>query len=217
MGAEALKEAAAKAALSYIEDDMVVGVGTGSTTNYFIDGLAGYKHIIQGAIASSEATAQLLKALSIPILDLNAISEIDIYVDGADEVNADKLMIKGGGGAATREKLVSCVAKKFICIVHQDKKVNVLGAFPIAVEVLPMARSLAARHLVKLGGSPEYRVGVTTDNGNILLDVFGLDLSKPIALEEQINNIPGVVGHGLFAKRRADDVLVATTGGVETY
>lgn len=214
---EELKQKAAIKALSFIEEDMTVGVGTGSTVNYFIEALATIKHRINATVASSVETERRLRALSIPVIELNSAVELDIYVDGADEINSQKLMIKGGGGALTREKIVSMVARKFLCIVHKEKKVNVLGSFPIAVEVLPMARSYVARQIVKLGGSPEYREGVKTDNGNIILDVYGLPLDKPIQLEEQLKQLVGVVESGLFAKRCADRVIVASAEGIEMY
>ena len=217
MSDELLKEQAAKAVIALIDDDMTVGVGTGSTVNYFIDALASVKHIINAAVASSEATAQRLKAHAIPVVDLNAAGDIDIYVDGADEVNEQKLMIKGGGGALTREKLVSQVAKEFVCIVHSEKRVKLLGKFPIAVEVLPMARSYVAREIVKLGGDPEYRDGFVTDNGNIIIDVYDLDLTQPLLMEERLKQITGVVESGLFAKRTADKVIVATKEGITRY
>lgn len=217
MSDELLKEQAAKAAIALIDDDMTVGVGTGSTVNYFIDALASVKHIINAAVASSEATAQRLKAHAIPVVDLNAAGDIDIYVDGADEVNEQKLMIKGGGGALTREKLVSQVAKEFVCIVHAEKRVKLLGKFPIAVEALPMARSYVAREIVKLGGDPEYRDGFVTDNDNIIIDVYDLDLTQPILMEEKIKQITGVVESGLFAKRMADKVIVATKEGIMRF
>ena len=202
-----LKEKVAKAALDYIDDNMIVGVGTGSTVNYFIKALATIKHRIDACVASSKATEQQLRALGLPVIDLNSAGELPIYIDGADEVTARHEMIKGGGGALTREKVMATAAKKFICIVDHTKVVKRLRDFPIAVEVIPMARSFVARELVKLGGSPEYREGFVTDNGNIILDVFNLDLTHP--LEEAINLIPGVLENGLFLKRLADVVLVA--------
>ncbi len=209
-----LKIKAAKAALAYIEDNMVVGVGTGSTVNFFIKELATIKHRIDACVASSKATEILLRAQGIPVLDLNSVSDLSIYIDGADEVTAEGQMIKGGGGAHTREKIVAQVAKQFICIVDESKVVGHLGAFPVAVEVLPLARSLVARQLVQLGGDPEYRDGFVTDNGNIILDVFNLTLTEPKALEDRINTLPGVVENGLFAHRLADIVLVASKDGV---
>lgn len=211
-----LKEAVAKAALSHIVDDqMILGVGTGSTVNYFIDQLATIKHRIDACVASSKETESRLRALGIPVIDLNVASDVPLYIDGADEVTQQRQMIKGGGGALTREKLIASVARQFICIVDGSKLVGHLGAFPVAVEVLPMARSFVARELVKLGGDPEYREGFITDNGNVILDVYNLEINQPIELEEKIKLIPGVVDNGLFAKRRADAVLVATEKEIE--
>ena len=217
-----LKLKVAKAALAYVDDNMIVGVGTGSTANYFIRELATIKHRIDACVASSKATELLLRELGIPVIDLNAAGDLPIYIDGADEVNARRETIKGGGGALTREKIIATVAKQFICMVDDTKVVSHLGRFPIAVEVLPIARSFVARELVKLGGDPEYREGFVTDNGNIILDVFNLNnvfdlnISAPIALENAINIIPGVVENGLFASRLADRVLVASKDGVIT-
>ncbi|WP_028388939.1 ribose-5-phosphate isomerase RpiA [Legionella fairfieldensis] len=211
-----LKAHAAKAALAFIDDDMVVGVGTGSTVNYFIDELATIKHRIDACVASSKATEVRLRAAGIPIIDLNAVSDLPLYIDGADEVNQHREMIKGGGGALTREKIIATVAHQFICIVDESKVVNDLGSFPLAIEVIPLARSFVAREIVKLGGDPEYRDGFITDNGNIILDVYNLDLSEATILEETIKLIPGVVENGLFAKRRADKILVAQKTGVST-
>ncbi|MCZ4690058.1 ribose-5-phosphate isomerase A [Legionella pneumophila] len=209
-----LKIKAAKAAIAYIEDDMVIGVGTGSTVNFFIKELAAIKHKIEACVASSKATEALLRAEGIPVIDLNSVQDLPIYVDGADEVNERGEMIKGGGGALTREKIVANVATQFICIVDESKVVKRLGEFPVAVEVIPMARSFVARQIVKLGGDPEYREGFVTDNGNIILDVFNLNFSTPMALEDSLNVIPGVVESGVFAKRLADKVLVASASGV---
>ncbi|ABQ54112.1 TPA: ribose-5-phosphate isomerase RpiA [Legionella pneumophila] len=209
-----LKIKAAKAAIAYIEDDMVIGVGTGSTVNFFIKELAAIKHKIEACVASSKATEALLRAEGIPVIDLNSVQDLPIYVDGADEVNERGEMIKGGGGALTREKIVANVATQFICIVDESKVVKRLGEFPVAVEVIPMARSFVARQIVKLGGDPEYREGFVTDNGNIILDVFNLNFSTPMALEDSLNVIPGVVENGVFAKRLADKVLVASASGV---
>ncbi|SNV87009.1 ribose 5-phosphate isomerase A [Legionella pneumophila] len=209
-----LKIKAAKAAIAYIEDDMVIGVGTGSTVNFFIKELAAIKHKIEACVASSKATETLLRAEGIPVIDLNSVQDLPIYVDGADEVNERGEMIKGGGGALTREKIVANVATQFICIVDESKVVKRLGEFPVAVEVIPMARSFVARQIVKLGGDPEYREGFVTDNGNIILDVFNLNFSTPMALEDSLNVIPGVVENGVFAKRLADKVLVASASGV---
>ncbi|KTD24222.1 MULTISPECIES: ribose-5-phosphate isomerase RpiA [Legionella] len=212
-----LKAQAAKAALAYLEDDMIIGVGTGSTVNYFIDELATIKHRIDACVASSKATEERLKAAGIPVLDLNATNDLPIYVDGADEVNARREMIKGGGGALTREKIIATVASQFICIVDESKVVKNLGAFPLSVEVIPMARSFVARELVQLGGDPAYREGFITDNGNIILDVYNLEITAAAVLEEKIKLIPGVVDNGLFAKRLADKVLVASESGVRVF
>lgn len=212
-----LKEKAAKAAVEYVEDNIVVGVGTGSTVNYFIKELAKIKHRIDACVASSKATEMRLREAGIAIIDLNVAGDLPIYIDGADEVNSRREMIKGGGGALTREKIIATVAQKFICIVDQAKVVNHLGGFPIAVEVLPLARSFVARELVKLGGDPEYREGFISDNGNIILDVYNLDLTASKALEDAINIIPGVLENGLFAKRLADQVLVGEEGGVRIF
>ncbi|HIG0327483.1 TPA: ribose-5-phosphate isomerase RpiA [Legionella pneumophila] len=209
-----LKIKAAKAAIAYIEDDMVIGVGTGSTVNFFIKELGAIKHKIEACVASSKATEALLRAEGIPVIDLNSVQDLPVYVDGADEVNERGEMIKGGGGALTREKIVANVATQFICIVDESKVVKRLGEFPVAVEVIPMARSFVARQIVKLGGDPEYREGFVTDNGNIILDVFNLNFSTPMALEDSLNVIPGVVENGVFAKRLADKVLVASASGV---
>src|SRR5579862_8452741 len=210
MNQDALKKSAALAALEYIEHGAVLGVGSGSTVNYFIDALKQVKGKIEGAVASSNASAERLKALSIPLVDLNSVSELLLYVDGADEINSHKQMIKGGGGALTREKIVAAVSKKFICIVDQSKQVNLLGAFPVAMEVIPMARSYVARKIVKLGGDPVYRQGFVTDNGNVILDVYNLKILNPVMLEQELNNIVGVVSNGIFAMRPADVVLLAT-------
>ena len=208
------KKQAADAALQYIKADMIVGVGTGSTVNFFIDGLATLKNKIKGAVASSIATEKRLKAAGIEVFDLNAVSDLAIYVDGADEFNQFKYLVKGGGGALTREKIVAAASKTFICIVDQSKECKVLGSFPIPIEVIPMARGLVARALVKLGGIPEYRAGFTTDNGNIILDVHQLDLTNPIAMEETLNNITGIVCNGIFAKRGADKIIMAKNDAI---
>lgn len=200
------KEVVAKA-IKYINEDVIIGVGSGTTVNFFIEALAGIKHRIEGVVPASKASEQKLKELSIPIMALTAVSELAFYFDGADEVNTQRVMIKGGGGALTREKIISNVAKTFICMVHDKKKVTRLGNYPIALEVIPMARSYVARQVVKLGGSPEYRQGFVTDNGNIILDVYDLPLERPIAMEESLKLITGVVESGLFAKRIADVVL----------
>ncbi|MGQ3891716.1 ribose-5-phosphate isomerase RpiA [Legionella sp. CNM-4043-24] len=209
-----LKQEAAKAALAYVEDDMIVGVGTGSTVNYFIDALAAIRHRIDACVASSVATEARLRAAGIPVLDLNAAGDLPLYVDGADEVNQRHEMIKGGGGALTREKIIATVARKFVCIVDDSKVVSHLGAFPVAVEVIPSARSYVARQLIRLGGDPAYREGFVTDNGNIILDLHNLEILNAVAMEESIKQITGVVDCGLFAKRLADHVLVAGSQGV---
>lgn len=199
---------AAEQALSYIEDGMIVGIGTGSTTNFFIDALATMKHRIEACVASSKITEDKLRAHGIPVIDLNCIDKLPVYIDGADEVDPHKRLIKGGGGALTREKILAMDAEYFICIVDTSKQVKQLGHFPIAVEVLPIARSLVAREIVKLGGDPVYRLGFTTDNGNIILDVHNMDISEPIRLEETLKLIPGVVENGIFAKRIPDLLIV---------
>lgn len=209
-----LKQEAARAALAYVEDDMIVGVGTGTTVNYFIDELAIVKHRIDACVASSKATEARLRAAGIPVVDLNSAGDLPLYVDGADEVNARHEMIKGGGGALTREKIIATVARQFVCIVDESKVVNHLGAFPLAVEVLPIARSYVARQLIKLGGDPAYREGFVTDNGNIILDLHNLEILNAVELEDAIKRIPGVVDSGLFARRLADHVLVANAKGV---
>ncbi len=216
MDTDALKKAAAQAALAFVEDDAMVGVGTGSTVNHFIDALASRKGRIAGTVASSEASAKRLRDLHIPVRELNDTHGCDVYVDGADEVTEHLAMIKGGGGALTREKIVAQASRTFVCIADASKLVPVLGKFPLPVEVIPMARSFVARELVKLGGMPELRVGFTTDNGNVILDVRGLRILDPSALETTINQIPGVVTNGLFAHRPADVLLLAEAGGVRT-
>ncbi|WP_413699967.1 ribose-5-phosphate isomerase RpiA [Psychromonas sp. KJ10-10] len=210
------KKAVRFAALEYVEKDSIVGVGTGSTVNHFIDALATMKNDIEGAVSSSEASTAKLKEYGIEVFELNSVSDLSVYVDGADEINPFNHMIKGGGAALTREKIVATVAKKFICIVDDTKNVDILGDFPLPVEVIPMARSYVARQLVKLGGDPVYREGVITDNGNIILDVHNMKISEPLKLEAQINAIVGVVTNGLFADRGADVVLVGTADGVKT-
>lgn len=209
-----LKKQVANAALKYILNDMIVGVGSGSTVNYFIDALATIKHKIKGAVASSIDTEKKLKAYSIPVYDLNAVDNLPIYIDGADEFNQFKYLIKGGGGALTREKIIAATAKQFICIADASKEVTILGKFPLPIEVIPMARGYVARAIVKLGGVPEYRAGFTTDNGNIILDVHQLSLINPITVEEALNNITGIVCNGIFAHRAADKILVANTEGI---
>ncbi|WP_174874708.1 ribose-5-phosphate isomerase RpiA [Vogesella oryzae] len=214
-----LKQQVAQAAIKFVPDDCIVGVGTGSTVNFFIDELAKIKGRIKGAVSSSEASTKRLKEIGIPVLDLNSVGpdEVPVYVDGADEVNHQLHMIKGGGAALTREKIVAAVAQQFICIADSSKYVAMMGKFPLPVEVIPMARSHVARELVKLGGHPEWRMGVTTDNGNIILDVHGLQIAEPVKLEQQINQIVGVVTNGLFAARRADVLLLGTPEGVKEY
>ncbi|KTC64740.1 ribose 5-phosphate isomerase, constitutive [Legionella adelaidensis] len=210
-----LKAKAARAALAYVDDNMVIGVGTGSTVNYFIEALAEVKHKIDACVASSIETEKRLKQLGIPVIDLNVANEVPLYVDGADEITKHFEMIKGGGGALTREKIIANAASQFICIVEERKLVGHLGEFPVAIEVLPLARSLVAREIVKLGGDPEYREGFLTDNGNIVLDVWNLELTSPIEMEEKLKLIPGVVESGIFGKRTADIILIGKEDGVE--
>ncbi|MBZ2169131.1 ribose-5-phosphate isomerase RpiA [Marinobacter sp. F4216] len=220
MNQDELKKAVAQAAVDYIapklDSDSIIGVGTGSTANFFIDLLAEHKTDFDGAVASSEATAERLKSHGIPVYDLNSAGSLEFYVDGADETNEHLELIKGGGAALTREKIVAAVAKTFICIADESKMVGVLGAFPLPVEVIPMARSHVGREIVKLGGDPVYREGVVTDNGNIIIDVHNLDLSRPLDMENKINNIVGVVTNGLFARRPADILLLGTANAVKT-
>ncbi len=215
MTQDEMKKNAAWAALQYVPRNTVVGVGTGSTVNHFIDALASIKHEIKGAVSSSVQSTEKLKALGIAVLDLNSIDSFSVYVDGADEINDQKHMIKGGGAALTREKIVAAVADRFICIVDQTKQVEVLGKFPLPVEVIPMASAYVARELSKLGGRPVLRQGVTTDNGNVILDVHDLAINEPVKLEQQINNIVGVVCNGIFAQRGADMVLVGSAQGTK--
>ncbi|MFT0183461.1 ribose-5-phosphate isomerase RpiA [Pseudomonas benzopyrenica] len=219
MNQDQLKQAVAQAAVDLIlpqlSRDSVVGVGTGSTANFFIDLLAKHKLEFDGAVASSQATADRLKRHGITVYDLNGVSDLEFYVDGADEADGHLNLIKGGGAALTREKIVAAVARKFICIADASKRVDVLGEFPLPVEVIPMARSHVARELVKLGGDPEYRDGVVTDNGNIILDVHNMHIVDPVGLEAKINNIVGVVANGLFAARPADVLLLGTAQGVK--
>jgi len=216
MTQDELKQASARAAMHYVVEGAIIGVGTGSTANYFIDELGRIKDRIRGAVASSEASAKRLAGHGIPVLDLNDVEDIPVYVDGADEITHERAMIKGGGGALTREKIVAAVAKKFVCVADETKLVARLGKFPLPVEVIPMARSYVARELVKLGGDPVYRQGVVTDNGNVILDVFNFPIATPRKIEEQINNIVGVVTNGLFALRPADVLLLGTQSGVKT-
>jgi len=210
------KQAVARAAIKYVEYDAMIGVGSGSTANLFIDELGAIKSRLRGAVASSVKTAERLAAHGIVLEELNNVAELPVYVDGADEVTPTGAMIKGGGGALTREKIVAAVARKFVCIVDASKVVQRLGRFPLPVEVIPMARSHVARQLVLLGGHPEWRMGFTTDNGNVVLDVHGLDIADPRALETRINQIAGVVTVGLFAHRGADVILVGGPEGVKT-
>lgn len=211
-----LKKQVARAALEYVEPDTVIGVGTGSTANYFIDFLAEIKHKIDGTVASSEASAQRLKGHGIPVLDLNSAGDLSVYIDGADESDHHLHLTKGGGGALTREKIVAAASRRFVCIADESKLVDILGKFPLPVEVIPMARSYVARQLVKLGGRPEWREGFVTDNGNVILDVHNLSITNPPELEARLNNIAGVVTNGLFALRPADVLLLGTTDGVKT-
>jgi len=215
MTADELKKQAAWAALEYIEDG-IVGVGTGSTVNHFIDALATIKGRIDGAVSSSIVSEQRLKEHGIPVLDLNEVGDIAIYVDGADESNHNLQLIKGGGGALTREKIIAAASEKYVCIADESKLVDVLGKFPLPVEVIPMARSYVAREIVKLGGQPVYREGFITDNSNVILDVHGWDIMEPIELEKTLNNIVGVVTNGLFAMRPADVLLLGSEDGTKT-
>lgn len=209
------KRAVAHAALEFVEDDTVIGVGTGSTADYFIDELAALKARIDGAVASSEASAERLRSHNIPLVELNSTHELSVYVDGADEATRHLHLIKGGGGALTREKIVAAASHKFVCIVDDSKLVSRLGEFPLPIEVIPMARSYVARQLLKLGGAPEWRQDFITDNGNYILDVYNLSITEPVRLELGLNQIAGVVTNGLFAHRPADILLVGTGGGVE--
>ena len=211
-----MKKAAARAALDYVESDTIIGIGTGSTANHFIDLLAGIKGRIEGTVASSVASAERLKKHGIPVFDLNAVGDLSLYVDGADESSHHLHLIKGGGGALTREKIVAAASKKFVCIADESKLVDVLGKFPLPVEVIPMARSYVARQIVKLGGQPVLREGFTTDNGNVILDVHNLKIMNPVELEGKLNNIVGVVTNGLFAMRPADVLILGTPNGAKT-
>jgi ribose 5-phosphate isomerase A len=220
MTQDEMKQAVAQAALDYVlpklKADSVIGIGTGSTANCFIDALAAHKGMFESAVASSEASAERLRSHGIEVVDLNSVSGIEVYVDGADEFDPHLNLVKGGGGALTREKIVAAASKEFVCIVDQTKQVDVLGAFPLPVEVIPMARSYVARELAKLGVQPEYRQGFVTDNGNIILDVHDMEILNPKGLERELNDLVGVVTNGLFALRPADIVLMATPEGVET-
>ena len=209
MTQDELKQKVAQAALKYIKDVSIIGVGTGSTTNYFIEFLADYRADIEGACSSSEGTSERLRKVGIPVLDLNSVGTLDVYIDGADEISPHKHLIKGGGAALTREKIIAAASKKFVCIADGSKCVDVLGAFPLPIEVIPMARSYVAREMVKLGGQPVWRENCVTDNHNHIIDVHNLNILEPIKLEQLINNITGVVAVGLFAMRPADVVLVS--------
>lgn len=209
------KQQVAKAALDYLEPNTIIGVGTGSTANHFIDALATIRHRIEGTVASSQATAERLKKHGIPVFDLNQVQEISVYIDGADEANHHLHLIKGGGGALTREKIVAAVSRRFICIADDTKLVKMLGKFPLPVEVIPMARSYVAREIVKLGGRPLWREGFVTDNGNIILDIHDLEIQQPVKLETELNQIVGVVTNGLFACRPADVLLLGSEEGIQ--
>jgi len=216
MKQEEKKQRVAEAALQYVVDDSVIGVGTGSTVNYFIEQLASIKHRIEGAVSSSEASEDLMRKHNIPVVPLNSVNELTVYIDGADEATKHLHLIKGGGGALTREKIVAAASKKFVCIVDDSKLVDVLGNFPLPVEVIPMAQSYVAREIVKLGGQPILRDGFTTDNGNIILDIENLSIMQPLELEVTMNNIAGVVCNGLFARRPADVLLIADNHSIRT-
>ena len=211
-----LKRSAAKAAIAHVPENAVIGVGTGSTVDFFIAELAAMKGRIEGAVSSSEGSSAKLKAAGVRVIDLNSVDEVAVYVDGADEIDARMRMIKGGGGALTREKIVAAVATRFVCIVDEKKLVDTLGRFPLPIEVLPIARSHVGRQVARMGGQPSLRTGFVTDNGNLILDVHGLKMDDPAALESELNQIAGVVCNGLFARRPADIALVASAGGVRT-
>jgi len=209
------KQAAARAAMEFVEEDTVIGVGTGSTANYFIDELARLHTRIDGAVASSEESADRLRGHNIPLIELNSTHELSVYIDGADEATRHLHLIKGGGGALTREKIVAQASRRFVCIMDDSKLVRTLGGFPLPIEVIPMARSYVARELVKLGGMPEWRREFVTDNGNYILDVHNLRITEPVKLEEKLNQIPGIVANGLFARRPADVLVIGSNSGVE--
>lgn len=211
-----LKQQAAEAALQYVKPNTIVGVGTGSTVNFFIDALASMKNDIEAAVSSSDASTQRLRKIGIEVIELNNATEVPVYIDGADEIDEHFRMVKGGGGALTREKIIAAVAQQFICVADTSKLVGRLGQFPVPVEVIPMARSYVAREIVRLGGDPVWRQGFVTDNGNLILDIHNLDILNPVQLEEQLNNIVGVVTNGLFARRGADIALIASESGVQT-
>lgn len=216
MSPDEMKKLAAKAALEYVEAGTVIGIGTGSTVNHFIDLLSTIKGKIDGVVSSSDSSTKRLKALNIPVYDLNAVGEIPLYIDGADESNHYLQLIKGGGGALTREKIIAAVSRKFVCIADQSKLVDILGTFPLPVEVIPMARSHVARQIVKLGGEPVYREGFITDNGHQILDIHGLSIMEPAKMEAQLNNIIGIVTNGLFAINPADVLILGTAEGAKT-
>ncbi|HIE56359.1 MAG TPA: ribose-5-phosphate isomerase RpiA [Chromatiaceae bacterium] len=216
MNAEELKRQAAEAAIEYLPDGGVLGIGTGSTVNHFIDLLADVKGRYEGAVSSSDASTERLKNIGMPVYDLNAVGDLEIYVDGADESNHYLHLIKGGGGALTREKIIAAASKKFVCIADVSKLVDVLGAFPLPVEVIPMARSYVARQLVQLGGTPVWRENFVTDNGNVILDVHGMEIAEPVRLETEINQIAGVVTVGIFGHRPADVLILGTESGPRT-
>ena len=209
------KKEVAKAAIKYIEDDSIAGVGTGTTVNFFIEELAKIKGRIKGAVSSSVASEELLKQHHIPVMPLNSVIEIPVYIDGADEATEHRHLIKGGGGALAREKIVAAASKKFVCIIDDSKMVPILGKFPLPVEVIPMAQSYVARQIVKMGGQPELREGFTTDNGNVILDVYNLKIENPVELEQKLNQVTGIVTNGLFAQRPADLLLIASDNGVK--
>ena len=216
MTQDELKKKVAEAALEYVKDVAIVGVGTGSTVNHLIDFMAGIKGQFEGAVSSSEGTTQRLKAAGIPVFDLNAVGEVEVYIDGADEINPQKELIKGGGGALTREKIVAAASKQFVCIADETKSVDVLGKFPLPVEVIPMSRSYVAREMVKLGGQPVWRENFITDNGNEIIDVHNLKILDPKNMEETVNNIVGVVSNGVFSYQKADVILLGSANGVTT-
>lgn len=215
MNQDELKRLAGEAALDYVKPDSIIGVGTGSTVNCFIEALINSGIRVEAAVSSSEATTSLLLAGGIPVVDLNQTGGLDVYIDGADEFDAHRRLIKGGGGALTREKIVAAASKKFVCIADQSKQVSVLGTFPLPLEVIPLARSLVARKMVAMGGQPEWRQGFTTDNGNWILDIHNLDLVDPVRMEKDINDLAGVVTCGLFALRPADLILIAVSNGIK--
>ncbi len=217
MNQNRLKQQVAEATLSFVDDDAVIGVGTGSTVNAFIDALAASGIRIDAAVSSSEATTAKLQTIGVRAVDLNTTGSLDLYVDGADEFDPHRRLVKGGGGALTREKIVAAASRRFVCIVDQSKQVSVLGKFPLPIEVIPMARSYVAREMIRLGGQPEWREGFVTDNGNWILDVHNLDLVDPVSMEKSINELAGVVTCGLFAIRKADVVLMATENGIERF